>query len=117
MQILFRYRRRRCLRFHRKIALLVGMPTERFMHAISIAGRYCEMDDGGGVECEPGARHDDDSPILAGGRGVSPDFAPIELAPEFDAGMSRLAERESLIECHAAIGVGAYRLFLSWFSA
>src|SRR4051794_21328233 len=75
------------------------------------------MDDGGDVECEPGARHDDDPRRIVGGGGVSLDFAPIEFVPEFDAGVSRRPGKERLTKCHAAIGVGAYRLFLSWYSA
>ncbi len=38
------------------------------------------MEDGGDVECEPGARHDDDPRRIVGGGGVSPDFALIEFA-------------------------------------
>ena len=38
------------------------------------------MEDGGDVECEPGARHDDDPCRIVGGGGVSPDFALIEFA-------------------------------------
>ena len=38
------------------------------------------MEDGGDVECEPGARHDDDPRRIVGGGGVSPDFALMEFA-------------------------------------
>ena len=85
------------------------------------------MGDSGDVECEPGARHDDDARRIVAGGGVAPDFAPIEFAvasarshvhrnatscglrndPECDTGMSRRAGREGLIECPAAIGAGA----------
>jgi hypothetical protein len=91
MQILLRYCRRRCL-FIERLRAVGGHADGKVHAAISIAGRYYEMGDTGDVECEPGARHDDDSCGIAGGSGVSPDFAPIEFAPEFDAGMSRLAK-------------------------
>src|SRR3954453_7351583 len=61
------------------------------------------------------ARHDDEPRRIVAGRGVSRDFASIEFV--LDTGVSRRPGKERLTECHAAIGVGAYLLFLSWYSA
>src|SRR5882757_6901281 len=43
----------------------------------SIAGSYEGVNRGDGVECEPGARHDDCPAMIVSRIGVSPDFAVI----------------------------------------
>jgi hypothetical protein len=49
------------------------------------------MDDGGDVECQPGARYDDDPRLIVGGRGVSSDFALIEFADASARSHNRLS--------------------------
>src|SRR4051812_35608930 len=47
------------------------------------------MDDGNDVECEPGARHDDEPSRIARRTGVSRDVVPVGLAAFLDRSRSR----------------------------